>query len=165
MKFWTTGAFGNADDFFRYMKDTFDILYEEGSEHPKMMSIGLHLRVTGRPGRAKPWNNSLIIQNIINRYGLPAEWISLGGGLNITHPKTERFNFMNNNKRTLKEKVYLTLKEKILTQKLRAGDSLSEVDLAKELGVSRTPCGRPSCSCKKTCFWKYFRIGGPMSLL
>lgn len=46
---------------------------------------------------------------------------------------------MNNNKRTLKEKVYLTLKEKILTQKLRAGDSLSEVDLAKELGVSRTP--------------------------
>ncbi len=53
MKFWTTGAFGNADDFFKYMKDTFDILYEEGSEHPKMMSIGLHLRVTGRPGRAK----------------------------------------------------------------------------------------------------------------
>jgi DNA-binding GntR family transcriptional regulator len=46
---------------------------------------------------------------------------------------------MNNNKRTLKEKVYLTLKEKILTQKLRAGDSLSEADLAKELGVSRTP--------------------------
>lgn len=46
---------------------------------------------------------------------------------------------MGNNKKTLKEKVYLTLKEKILTQKLRAGDSLSEVDLAKELGVSRTP--------------------------
>lgn len=46
---------------------------------------------------------------------------------------------MNNNKRTLKEKAYLTLKEKILTQKLRAGDSLAEVDLAKELGVSRTP--------------------------
>jgi DNA-binding GntR family transcriptional regulator len=46
---------------------------------------------------------------------------------------------MNNNKRTLTEKVYLTLKEKILTQKLRAGDSLSEADLAKELRVSRTP--------------------------
>lgn len=46
---------------------------------------------------------------------------------------------MGNNKKTLKEKVYLTLKERILSQKLRAGDSLSEVDLAKELGVSRTP--------------------------
>ncbi len=46
---------------------------------------------------------------------------------------------MNNSKRTLTEKVYLTLKEKILTQKLRAGDSLFEVDLAKELKVSRTP--------------------------
>lgn len=46
---------------------------------------------------------------------------------------------MNNNKRSLKEKAYLILKEKILAQKLRAGDPLSEVDLAKELRVSRTP--------------------------
>jgi peptidoglycan/xylan/chitin deacetylase (PgdA/CDA1 family) len=35
------------------MRDTFDILYAEGSETPKMMSVGVHLRVTGRPGRAK----------------------------------------------------------------------------------------------------------------
>ena len=53
MKFWTTGAFANADDFFKYMRDTFDVLYDEGSTHPKMMSVGIHLRITGRPGRAK----------------------------------------------------------------------------------------------------------------
>lgn len=53
MKFWTTGAFSHADDFFRYLQDTFDVLYEEGAEYAKMMSIGLHLRISGRPGRAR----------------------------------------------------------------------------------------------------------------
>lgn len=53
MKFWTTGAFGNAEDFYKYMKETFDVLYEEGADHPKMMSVGIHLRITGRPGRSK----------------------------------------------------------------------------------------------------------------
>ncbi len=42
-----------AEDFFEYVRDAFDTLYEEGSTHPKMMSIGLHNRVIGRPARAK----------------------------------------------------------------------------------------------------------------
>ncbi len=45
--------FSTAEEFFQYMKDTFDVLYEEGKENPKMMSIGLHDRISGRPGRAK----------------------------------------------------------------------------------------------------------------
>ena len=53
IKFWVGGSFVNADDFFTYMKDTFDVLYEEGAEYPKMMTIGLHNRIAGRPGRAK----------------------------------------------------------------------------------------------------------------
>lgn len=53
MKFWTTGAFSHAEDFFQYLRDTFDVLYDEGAEFPKMMSIGLHLRICGRPGRAR----------------------------------------------------------------------------------------------------------------
>jgi peptidoglycan/xylan/chitin deacetylase (PgdA/CDA1 family) len=52
-KYWVNGAFGHADDFFTYMKDTFDVLYEEGDGYPKMMSIGIHPRISGRPGRAK----------------------------------------------------------------------------------------------------------------
>ena len=47
------GVFGPGEDFFAYLRDSFDLLYEEGAEHPKMMSIGLHMRLTGHPGRAK----------------------------------------------------------------------------------------------------------------
>lgn len=41
-----------GDDFFSYIRDAFDILYEEGATEPKMMSVGLHSRFIGRPGRA-----------------------------------------------------------------------------------------------------------------
>jgi peptidoglycan/xylan/chitin deacetylase (PgdA/CDA1 family) len=45
-------GFKTGDDFFAYMKDAFDLLYAEGGDEPKMMSLGLHDRVIGRPGRA-----------------------------------------------------------------------------------------------------------------
>ena len=52
MRFATAQGFNTAVQFFDYLKDTFDTLYEEGAEAPKMMSIGLHCRLSGRPGRA-----------------------------------------------------------------------------------------------------------------
>jgi peptidoglycan/xylan/chitin deacetylase (PgdA/CDA1 family) len=45
-------SFATGDDFFTYLKDTFEVLYREGRTRPKMMSVGLHMRLTGRPGRA-----------------------------------------------------------------------------------------------------------------
>jgi allantoinase len=45
-------GFSTADDFTRYFIDCFDLLYTEGAEHPKLMSIGLHDRLVGRPARA-----------------------------------------------------------------------------------------------------------------
>jgi peptidoglycan/xylan/chitin deacetylase (PgdA/CDA1 family) len=45
-------GFGTAEDFARYMIDCFDMLYEEGLDQPKIMSIGLHDRLVGRPARA-----------------------------------------------------------------------------------------------------------------
>jgi peptidoglycan/xylan/chitin deacetylase (PgdA/CDA1 family) len=45
-------GFGTAEDFARYMIDCFDMLYEEGLDLPKIMSIGLHDRLIGRPARA-----------------------------------------------------------------------------------------------------------------
>jgi putative urate catabolism protein len=45
-------GFKTADDFFQYLRDAFDVLYEEGAERPKLLSIGLHDRIIGRPGRA-----------------------------------------------------------------------------------------------------------------
>jgi allantoinase len=46
------GALATADDFARFLGDAFDLLYREGREAPKMMSVGLHLRIMGHPGRA-----------------------------------------------------------------------------------------------------------------
>lgn len=45
------GGYVVADEFFTYLKDTFDVLYAEGKQLPKMMTIGLHARLIGRPGR------------------------------------------------------------------------------------------------------------------
>ena len=52
MKFGTAQGFNQGDDFFTYLRDAFDVLYREGEAAPKMMSIGLHCRLAGRPGRA-----------------------------------------------------------------------------------------------------------------
>ena len=52
MRFTNTQGFSTGDDFFVYLKDTFDMLYAEGETSPKMMSVGLHCRLVGRPGRA-----------------------------------------------------------------------------------------------------------------
>jgi allantoinase len=49
----TQGGFATGDHFFAYLRDSFDQLYEEGAIHPKLMSIGLHERIAGRPGRAR----------------------------------------------------------------------------------------------------------------
>lgn len=51
MRFATPQGFNSGDQFFNYLKDSFDVLYEEGAEAPKMLSIGLHCRLMGRPGR------------------------------------------------------------------------------------------------------------------
>jgi peptidoglycan/xylan/chitin deacetylase (PgdA/CDA1 family) len=46
------GAMATADDFFVYLRDAFDMLHAEGATAPKMMSVGLHTRIAGHPGRA-----------------------------------------------------------------------------------------------------------------
>tara|TARA_B100000029_G_scaffold294202_1_gene287493 strand:- start:244 stop:1152 length:909 start_codon:yes stop_codon:yes gene_type:complete len=51
MRFLTNQGFNSGDQFFNYLKDSFDALYEEGTHKPKMMSIGLHCRIIGKPGR------------------------------------------------------------------------------------------------------------------
>ena len=52
MKFSVAPGFSAPSGFFEYLKDTFDVLYAEGKTAPKMMSVGLHTRLAGRPGRA-----------------------------------------------------------------------------------------------------------------
>ncbi len=52
IRYWKNQMF-TSNDFFEYVRDTFDTLYEEGATSPKMMSVGLHCRVIGKPGRAQ----------------------------------------------------------------------------------------------------------------
>ena len=53
MRFATVQGFNTGDQFFSYLRDAFDVLYAEGRTAPKMMSVGLHCRLAGRPGRAR----------------------------------------------------------------------------------------------------------------
>jgi allantoinase len=52
MRFVAYQGFNASEQFFSYLKDTFDVLYAEGEEAPKIMSVGMHPRLVGRPGRA-----------------------------------------------------------------------------------------------------------------
>jgi putative urate catabolism protein len=52
MRFATPQGFNTGRQFYQYLKDTFDELYAEGETHARMMSVGLHCRLAGRPGRA-----------------------------------------------------------------------------------------------------------------
>jgi hypothetical protein len=65
------GVFGSGEDFFAFLRDSFDLLYEEGLERPRRMSVGLHMRLTGHPGRAKA-----LIRFIRYIRGHPRVWIA-----------------------------------------------------------------------------------------
>ena len=51
MRFATNQGFNTGEQFYQYLKDSFDVLYAEGEDTPRMLSIGMHCRLLGRPGR------------------------------------------------------------------------------------------------------------------
>jgi peptidoglycan/xylan/chitin deacetylase (PgdA/CDA1 family) len=51
MRFATPQGFNTAEHFFHYLRDSFDVLYAEGETTPRMLSVGMHCRLLGRPGR------------------------------------------------------------------------------------------------------------------
>ncbi|GGF49028.1 chitin deacetylase [Azorhizobium oxalatiphilum] len=53
MRFAIPEGYASGDDFFAYLRDSFDLLYAEGETAPRMLSVGLHCRLVGRPGRAQ----------------------------------------------------------------------------------------------------------------
>ncbi|MBB2484622.1 allantoinase PuuE [Mitsuaria sp. WAJ17] len=53
MRFALPQGFSHGDEFFEYLRDSFDVLYAEGAETPRMMSVGMHCRLLGRPGRMR----------------------------------------------------------------------------------------------------------------
>ena len=88
MRFATPQGFNAGDQFFAYLKDSFDVLYAEGKAgQPKMMSVGLHCRLVGRPGRAAALARFLdYVQSqdrvwVATRLDIARHWIA-------THPPT-----------------------------------------------------------------------------
>jgi peptidoglycan/xylan/chitin deacetylase (PgdA/CDA1 family) len=51
--FWNSPGFIQAEDFYKYMKESFDVLYAESAKYSRIMSIGLHPRIVGRAGRVR----------------------------------------------------------------------------------------------------------------
>jgi peptidoglycan/xylan/chitin deacetylase (PgdA/CDA1 family) len=69
-RYWRNG-WADGDQFFRYLRDAFDVLYAEGEDRPRMLSIGLHTRVSGRPGR------SAAVERFIQyARGFPGVWFA-----------------------------------------------------------------------------------------
>ena len=81
MRFATNQGFNCGDQFFNYLKDSFDVLYKEGEKNPKMMSVGLHCRLVGKPGRLKSLEKFLdyVLQHedvwICKRIEIAKHWI------------------------------------------------------------------------------------------
>ncbi len=71
MKFYRPPGLAEPRDFFRLLKAAFDCLYEEGTTAPKMMSVGLHQRISGRPGRA-----AALEEFIRYAKGFPGVWFA-----------------------------------------------------------------------------------------
>ena len=69
-RFWR-GGLVSVNDFYEYLKDTFDCLYEEGRTQPKMMSVGLHCRIAGRPARSRAVDRFLQYAK-----GFPGVWFA-----------------------------------------------------------------------------------------
>lgn len=82
MKFSVPPGFTSPSGYFEYMRDAFDVLYREGETQPKMMSVGLHTRLAGRPGRAAALGRFLdYIQSfddvwICRRIDIARHWIA-----------------------------------------------------------------------------------------
>jgi allantoinase len=84
-KFVSPAGYSSGADFFQYLKDSFDCLYREGATHPAMMSVGLHMRIAGRPGRAEALRSFLAYVRgfddvwICRRIEIAQHWIALYG--------------------------------------------------------------------------------------
>lgn len=69
MRFAMPQGYSQAEDFFVYLRDSFDVLYAEGETTPKMMSVGMHCRLLGRPGRIPALQKFWTMYKSTTKYG------------------------------------------------------------------------------------------------
>jgi OHCU decarboxylase len=100
MRFSSPQGFANGEQFFSYLKDSFDTLYAEGETAPKMLSVGLHCRLSGRPGRAAGLSRFLdyILGHervwIAKRLDIARHWLATHPPRGLTPSRMSRAIFM-----------------------------------------------------------------------
>lgn len=96
MRFINAQGFGSGEQFYTYLRDTFDVLYKEGTSAPKMMSVGLHCRLIGRPARTGALIRFLdyVAQHdrvwIATRRDIARHWYGAHSALAASGPKISR---------------------------------------------------------------------------
>jgi putative urate catabolism protein len=93
MRFASSQGFAQGDDFFVYLRDSFDVLYAEGAETPAMMSVGMHCRLLGRPGRMRALQRFLDHVEAHDRVWVPRR-IDIARHWSATHPFDARSAFV-----------------------------------------------------------------------
>jgi peptidoglycan/xylan/chitin deacetylase (PgdA/CDA1 family) len=84
-KFANPAGFASGGDFLQYLRDSFDCLYREGATRPAMMSVGLHMRLAGRPGRAEALRSFLTYIGgfddiwVCRRIDIARHWVAMHG--------------------------------------------------------------------------------------
>ena len=90
MRFATPQGFSSGDQFYAYLKDLFDTLYQEGQNgSPKMMTVGLHCRLIGRPGRIRSLARFIDYVHSHEKVWIPTR-IDIARHWNTTHPYIKR---------------------------------------------------------------------------
>jgi len=86
MRFALPHGFSHGDQFYHYLRDAFDVLYAEGEERPALMSVGMHCRLLGRPGRFRALQKFLDYIEahdrvwVCRRIDIARHWIDRHGG-------------------------------------------------------------------------------------
>jgi putative urate catabolism protein len=93
MRFALPQGYSHGDEFFSYLRDAFDVHYAEGAEHPSMMSIGMHCRLLGRPGRMRAFQRFLDYVQSHDRVWV-ARRIDIARHYKQVHPFDERTAFI-----------------------------------------------------------------------
>ena len=90
MRFASPQGFNSGTQFYDYLKDAFDVLYAEGATAPKMLSIGLHCRLAGRPAPAARLPDSRLCHGPTTRCGSLGVRTLLNIGWPISRPQSKR---------------------------------------------------------------------------
>ncbi len=141
MRFATPQGFNTGDHFYTYLKDSFDALYAEGDVAPKMLSIGLHCRLVGRPGRALALARFLDYALSHDRVWIPTR-LDIARHWIAKHPPPRRLEAVSAHP----DAVHRALRRRLRTFAMDRSGGLRRGSLDRRHGGS---AGKGACRCRR----------------